>query len=112
MTAFAALSIALVAALGWVLSLVFRTAADQRAILTSAVIAVIVQIITFGIVRLSAEKNVIAGWGLGAVLRFLVLGVYALVIVRAFALPTAAALVSLASFLFASTLVEPLLLKL
>jgi hypothetical protein len=47
----------------------------------------------------------------GAVLRFLVLGVYALVFVETLALPSVAALVSLAAFFFLSTLIEPLLLK-
>jgi hypothetical protein len=95
-----------------VLLLVYPDPASRRAIGISAAIAFFVQAIAFGIVRLSAEKNVIAGWGLGALLRFLVFGVYALVLVKALALPSGAAMISLAAFLFLSTLVEPLLLKL
>jgi hypothetical protein len=45
------------------------------------------------------------------VLRFLVLGVYALVVVKALGLPVEPALVSLAAFFFLSSLVEPLLLN-
>ena len=95
-----------------VLMLVYPDPASRRAIGISAAIAFVVQAIAFGIVRLSAGKNVIAGWGLGALLRFLVFGVYALVLVKALDLPSGAAMISLASFLFLSTLVEPLLLKL
>jgi len=94
-----------------VLALVYRTPAERDAIAISAVVAFVVQLVAFGIVRLSAEKNLIAGWGLGAILRFLVFVVYALVIVKALGLPATAAMISMAVFLFASTLVEPLFLK-
>jgi hypothetical protein len=50
------------------------------------------------------------GWGLGALLRLITLAVYALVFVNALALPATAALISLATFFFLSTLVEPLVL--
>ena len=53
----------------------------------------------------------IAGWGFGAIMRLLVFAVYVLVVVKAFALASPVAMVSLAVFLFASTLVEPLFLK-
>lgn len=96
---------------GWVLSLVFRGPAALHAILVSAGVAFVVQMLAFAIVRLSAKTNVIAGWGVGALLRFLVFAVYVLVIVKAFALANPAAMVSMAVFLFASTLVEPLFLK-
>ena len=76
-----------------------------------AALAFAVQVIAGAIVKLSAKTNVIAGWGVGAVIRFLVLAVYALVFVKALGLPSTAALVSLAAFFFVSTLLEPLLLK-
>jgi hypothetical protein len=44
-------------------------------------------------------------------MRFAVLGVYALVFVKALGLPSGAALISLAAFFFISTLIEPLLLQ-
>ena len=96
---------------GLLMSLVYGGENERRAILVSGAIALTVQLLAFGIVRLSAGKNVVAGWGLGAILRMLVFVVYALVIVRAFGLPSSAALISMAVFLFASTLVEPLFLK-
>jgi hypothetical protein len=95
----------------WVLSLVYGGADERHAILVSAVVAFGVQLLAFAIMRLTAEKNVIAAWGLGALLRFLVFVVYVLVIVKAFALPATVAMISMAVFLFASTLVEPLFLK-
>lgn len=108
---FAVVGAMVMGAAGWVLTLVYRAATDRHAILISALVAFVVQLLAFAIVRLSAEKNVIAGWGVGAMLRFLVFGVYVLVIVKAFGLASPAAMVSMAVFLFASTLVEPLFLK-
>jgi hypothetical protein len=55
-------------------------------------------------------RNLMLGWGIGAVLRVVVLAVYALLIVPALGLPGAAALVSLVTFMFLSMLIEPLLL--
>ena len=108
---FAALSLAVIAAAAWVMTFVFQAPGSGAAIWTSAVVAFAVQVIAFAIVKLSAKTNVMAGWGVGAIIRFLVLGVYALVFVKALGLPSAAALVSLAAFFFVSTLLEPLLLK-
>ena len=108
---FAVASLALIAVAGWVMTLAFASPSASRAIWTSAAVAFSVQVIAFAIVKLSARTNVMAGWGVGAILRFLVLGVYALVFVEALGLPSAAALVSLAAFFFLSTLIEPLLLK-
>ncbi len=108
---FAAASLALIAVAGWLMTLVYASPDAARAVWTSAVVAFSVQVIAFAIVKLSAKTNVMAGWGVGAILRFLVLGVYAVVIVKALGLPSGAALVSLAAFFFVSTLLEPLLLK-
>jgi hypothetical protein len=108
---FAAASLALIGVAAWVMTFLFQAPDAARAIWTSAAVAFSVQLIAFAIVKLSAKTNVMAGWGVGAILRFLVLGVYALVFVEALGLPSAAALVSLAAFFFVSTLIEPLLLK-
>jgi len=106
----AALSIVLLG--GWVLSLVWPSADAAHAIRVSAAIAIAVQVLAFGIVRLSrGSQNTLAAWGLGTLLRVAVLALYALVIVKAFGLQGAPALVSLALFFFLSTLVEPLLLN-
>lgn len=111
LTRFAAVGALIIAASGGVLTLVFGAEGETRAIVVSAIIAFVVQLLAFGVVRLSAEKNVIAGWGLGAIMRFLVFVIYALFIVKAFGLPASAAMISMAVFLFLSTLVEPLFLK-
>ncbi len=100
-----------IAAAAGVLTLVYTQGDERRAIAYSAGIAFITQLFAFAIMKLVAEKNVVAGWGLGAILRFLVFGVWALVIAKSLGLPSVAAMVSMAVFLFASTLVEPLFLK-
>ena len=108
---FAVSSLALIVAAAWVMTFIYESPDAVRAIWTSAAVAFTVQVIAFAIVKLSAKTNVIAGWGIGSIVRFLVLGVYALVFVKALGLPSGAALVSLATFFFLSTLIEPLLLK-
>ena len=108
---FAGFSLAVIALAGWAMTLVWSSPLETRAIWTSAAVAFSVQVIAFAIVKLSAKTNVMAGWGVGAILRFLVLGVYALVFVETLGLPSTVALVSLVAFFFLSTLIEPLLLK-
>ena len=58
-----------------------------------------------------ARENVIAGWGLGVVLRFATVGAWALLGIKALGIPSGPALLSLAGFYFVSTLVEPLFLN-
>jgi len=108
---FAAITLALIAGVAWIMTLVYQSPAASRAVWTSAAVAFAVQVLAFVIVKLSARTNVIAGWGVGAIVRFVVLAVYALVFVKMLGLPSGAALVSLAAFFFLSTLIEPLLLK-
>lgn len=100
-----------IAVAGAIMATLYGAAAERRAIGTSALVAFVVQLIAFAIMRLSAKENVVAGWGVGALLRFLVFAVYALVIVKALALPAGAAMISMAVFLFVSTLLEPLFLN-
>ena len=104
-------AMALTAVVGWALGLYFTTPAEHHAILVSAIVAIVVQLLAFTIMRLVASEHVIAGWGVGVLLRFAVLAIYGLVITKAMGLPSAAALVSLAAFLFVSTTVEPLFVK-
>ena len=108
---FAAASLALIALAAWVMTVVYDAPGADRAVWISAAVAFVVQVLAFAIVKLSAKTNVMAGWGVGSIVRFLVLGVYALVFVKTLGLPSGAALVSLAAFFFISTLIEPLLLK-
>ena len=99
------------AAAGWVLLLVYPGQEGQRAVMTSAILALVVQVVAFVLLQLFKGKNIMAGWGLGALLRFGTLGVYALFATKALALDTNTALVSLACFLILSMLVEPLLVN-
>jgi hypothetical protein len=112
MSLFAGVTAAVVLIGGWILTLVYPGEDARRAILTSAGVAVVVQLVAFALARRAAVRNnAIVGWGLGALLRMVVLAVYALIVVRALGLATMPALISLAVFFFISTLVEPLLLN-
>ena len=108
---FAALSLAVIGITAFLITMAYGTPEASRAVWTSAAVAFAVQVLAFAIVKLSAKNNVMAGWGVGAILRFAVLSVYALVVVKALGLPSGAALLSLVAFFFLSTLLEPLLLK-
>ena len=104
-------SAALIAATGWLLTLAFPTASDRHAMIVSALVAYVVQLLAFAVARAWAATNVVAGWGMGMLIRFIVLAIYAFLSSRVLGLPVAAALVSLAAFFFVSTLLEPVLLK-
>ena len=108
---FAAASLVIIVAGAAVLGLIFAGPGERRAVLTSAAVAWPVQLAGFAMARMQAAGNVIAGWGVGLLLRLATLAVYALAIIEPFALPAAPALLSLAAFFFASTLIEPLLLE-
>jgi hypothetical protein len=110
-TLFAAATLLIVGVGTWVFTLLYPSAEGTRAVLASAAVAVGVQLLAFAVLLLARKSNPIAAWGLGAILRMGVLAVYALVVVQALGLASAPALLSLATFLFLSTLVEPLLLN-
>ena len=109
---FSAVTVAVVLIGGWVMTRVYPGADARRAIVTSAAIALVVQLVAFLIARRAAARSsAIAGWGIGSLLRMAILAVYALVVVQALGLLAMPALISLAVFFFVSTLVEPLLLN-
>ena len=108
---FALVSLLAIAVFAWMLMYAFPTAADAHAIVVSAAIAYVVQLVSFTIARSWAATNVVAGWGLGMLIRFFVLALYALIGVKVLQLQPTSALVSLAAFFFVSTLAEPVLLK-
>ncbi len=110
MAVFAGVSFALLAGLAWLGTHLVRGADAAHAIWLSAVIAFTVQLFTFAIVRLVSRDNVWTAWGLGTLMRFVVLALYGVVVLKMLALPLAVALISLVAFFFVSTLVEPLLL--
>jgi hypothetical protein len=108
---FALVSLALIAVVAWLLTFAFPSPDNLHAIIVSAGIAYVAQLVSFAVVRAFRATNVFAGWGLGMLVRFGVLVIYALVGVKALELPLTAALVSLVSFFFVSTLLEPVLLS-
>lgn len=107
----AGLTIGVVLVVGAALSLGFRGPGDLAAIWISGLLAVVVQIVAFSLAHMAGRGNLAARLGIGAILRLFTLMAYALLVVFVFKLPAVAALLSLAAFLFLSTLVEPLLIK-
>jgi uncharacterized YccA/Bax inhibitor family protein len=96
---------------GVLLALAYGGDAGRRAIVASAVLAWLAQVLAFTIVWRLGNGNVMAAWTLGMVLRLVVLLLYGLVGVRALSVHPEAALVSLAVFFFLSTLIEPWFLR-
>jgi len=90
---------------------VWTEAVAVDAVRASAWLAFIVQSFTFLIARLVARQNVIAGRGLGVLLRFASVAFWALLGIKALGLVSGPALISLVVFYFLSTLVEPLFLN-
>ena len=106
-------ALACVAAIGLatgVFVAVYAGSAERRAVLVSALVALVVQLVAFAIARRFAGRgNAIAGWGVGALICFTSLIAYGFVS-RALGLPSNAALLSLATFYFLTELIEPPLL--
>jgi len=101
------------AALGLVVAIllaVFHDPPARRAVLWSAGIALIVQLVAFTLARRVAPERVFKAVGAGAVLRVLALVVYALVLIRPLGLPPVPALLSLAVLFFVTTVLESWLL--
>lgn len=90
---------------------VWRDSLARETVQASAIVAVVVQTITFIVARLVAREQVMAGWGLGVLLRFLAVAVWGFLGVKALGLMVGPALLSLALFFFVTTLVEPLFLQ-
>lgn len=107
-----ALTTAAIALLGAaLLGGLFSEPGAAKAVWISAVLAIVVQIATFGIARrYAATGDVMKGWGFGALARVMVLALYGILGPRLLGLPLAPALLSFAVFVFASTMIEPLFL--
>ncbi|HSJ65899.1 MAG TPA: hypothetical protein VK922_18600 [Gemmatimonadaceae bacterium] len=101
----------LIAVVAAVLARIYDTPDEVRSIVVSAVVAFGVQLLTFALLKLAGPKNVMAAWGVGAIVRLVTLVVYMVVIVSAVGL-TANAPLFLAVFLFLTMVIEPLLLTL
>ena len=107
---FAAATAALIVIGYLLLQLGFDSPGDSRALKVSALVAIAVQLASFTIARRMPVSSMMLGWGLGTLLRVLVLTVYALLVVPALGLPRSAALVSVVVFMIVSMLIEPLFL--
>ena len=103
--------LATIALVAWLLTLALSGPGATSAIALSAAVASVVQIAAFAVTRSMLPQNVIAGWGAGALVRFLTLVVYGLLAVKALGLAPAPALISIAVFFFLSMLLEPLFLR-
>lgn len=108
---FAALAAVITLGGAWGITVLRPEPAIARAVWTSAVLALGVQILAFVIAQPFVKTNPIAGWGLGSLLRMLVLILYAVVGTKALGLEAGPALISFVGFLFVTMLVEPLVLK-
>lgn len=83
----------------------------RQAILASAALALVVQLLAFGVARLLQPRHLLLGWGLGSVMRLVALVLYAVVVAKLWRAPITPALLSFAAFLFVTTVVEPVFLK-
>jgi hypothetical protein len=112
---FAGVSAALIIIATVILRLYFQTIAEHRAMLVSAGLAFAVQLGSYALLRPARSGHGAAGellirWGSGAVMRLLVLVLYA-PLARVMFLSLDAALVSLVTFFFMTMMAEPLLLE-
>jgi hypothetical protein len=112
---FAGTSAALIVIATIILRAVFRTVEQHDAMLVSAGLAFAVQLGSYALLRPAragkgAPGELLIRWGLGALLRFVVLVLYA-PIARIMFLSLEAALVSLVTFFFLTMMAEPLLLE-
>ena len=89
----------------------FIDGAGRDTILVSAFLALAVQLVAFAVARMLRNKHLFVAWGLGSAMRFVALGMYAIVVAKLWQAPVMAALLSFAAFLFVTTVFEPLFLK-
>jgi hypothetical protein len=112
---FAGVSAALIITATIILRMYFRTVEQHNAMLVSAGLAFAVQLGSYALLRPArpghgAPGELMLRWGIGAVMRFFVLVLYA-PIARVVNLSLEAALVSLVTFFFMTMMAEPLLLE-
>jgi hypothetical protein len=112
---FAGVSAALIITATIILRMYFRTVEQHNAMLVSAGLAFAVQLGSYALLRPArpghgAPGELMLRWGIGAVMRFVVLVLYA-PIARVVNLSLEAALVSLVTFFFMTMMAEPLLLE-
>lgn len=87
------------------------TAGMARSVLAALVWTALLQLVAYVIIRRASREKLMLAWAGGAAVRLVGLVVFALLVVPAFALPLAPALLWLAALLFVSTLIESYLLN-
>jgi hypothetical protein len=112
---FAGVSAALIIIATIILRALFRTVEQHNAMLISAGLAFAVQLGSYAFLRPAragkgAPGELMIRWGIGALMRFAVLVMYA-PLARILFLSLEAALVSLVTFFFLTMMAEPLLLE-
>ncbi|MFL5638728.1 MAG: hypothetical protein ACJ78M_05100 [Gemmatimonadaceae bacterium] len=112
---FAGISAALIIIASVILRTFYRTVEQHHAMLISAGLAFAVQLGSYALLRPArpgrgAPGELMLRWGIGAVLRFFVLVLYA-PLARVVNISLEAALVSLVTFFFMTMMAEPLLLE-
>ena len=89
----------------------FTDSAGRQTVIVSAALALVVQMSAFAVARGMRERHLMLGWGLGSVMRFAALVLYAVIVARLWRAPVAPALLSFVGILFVTTVVEPVFLK-
>jgi hypothetical protein len=112
---FAGISAALIVVATLILRTMFRTVPEHDAMVVSAGLAFAVQLGSYAFLRPArpgkgAPGELLLRWGIGAVMRLVVLVLYA-PLARVMFLSLDAALVSLVTFFFLTMMAEPLLLE-
>ena len=112
---FAAISLAIIIVAALALRLVFTSEAQRQALLVSAGLAFAVQVGAFAFLAPGKSAGAAPGelllrWGMGAVIRLVVLVMFA-VLANVLRLPLDAALVGLATYFFLTMMAEPILLN-
>jgi hypothetical protein len=108
--AYVGLCVAIIGGLAGVIG-AFLPPASRQAMWASASLAFVVQMVAFMVVRVLPEKDMMLGWGLGAMLRLVSVVIFGVFVAKVWRAPVAPALLSYAAFLFVTTVVEPVFLK-
>ena len=108
---FGVISAAIIAVAGAALAAMFGGPDAHHALLVSAVVAWAAQVVAFATAWRLRGWHVMGAWGLGAMIRFVVLVLYALIGVKQLALAPTPALIGVVTFFFLTTLAEPWLFR-